>query len=174
MKGVIMVCLSRLVREKFGDDKWEEIMKRSGLDTHKRFIATEDVEDQSAMGMLQSTCQVLGITLEQAAEAFGDYWVNVYAPEVYGIYYKDVHSARDFLLKMDEVHVKTTKTLANARPPRFEYQWEDDRTLIMTYKSHRGLIDVCIGLVKGVGKHFHEDLKVTKLSEDRIKVVFPR
>lgn len=173
MKGVIMVCLSQLVQEKFGTEKWQEILRRSGMDTHKRFIATEDVADGDAMGMLQNTCQVLGITLEQAAEAFGDYWVNTYAPKVYGIYYKDAQSAKDFLLKMDDVHVKATKTLQDARPPRFEYEWADDRTLIMTYKSHRGLIDICMGLVKGVGKHFNEDLKVTKLSDDKIKVVFP-
>lgn len=70
--------------------------------------------------MLKNTCQVLGITLEQAAEAFSEYWVNVYAPKVYGIYYRGVNGARDFLLKMDEVHVKTTKTMENASPPRFE------------------------------------------------------
>ena len=173
VKGVIMVCLSQLVQEKFGAEKWQEILRRSGMDAHKRFIATEDVEDGSALEMLQNTCQVLGITLEQAAEAFGDHWVNVYAPKIYGIYYHGVNSARDFLLKMDEVHVKTTKTMDNASPPRFEYEWADDRTLIMTYKSHRGLIDICIGLVKGVGKHFHEDLKVRKLSQDKIEVVFP-
>lgn len=44
----------------------------------------------------------------------------------------------------------------------------------MVQEKYRGLIDICIGLVKGVGKHFHEDLKVTKLSDDRIRVVFPR
>ncbi len=173
MKGVIMVCLSQLVMEKFGKDKWEEVLSRSGVDPHKHFIATEDVDDSSAMAILKATCEVLGVTLEQAAEAFGDYWVNVYAPNVYDIYYKNVNSARDFLLKMDEVHVKATKTLQDAKPPRFEYEWVDDNTLIMTYKSHRGLIDVCIGLVKGVGKHFQEDLKVSKLSPDKIKVVFP-
>lgn len=173
MKGVIMACLSELVQEKFGGDKWEEIMRASGLDARKRFISTEDVPDDVAMKLLDSTCSVLGISMEQAADAFGDYWVNVFAPRIYGVYYKNVDNARGFLLKMDQVHVMSTKNIENARPPRFDYQWEDDRTLIMTYKSPRGLIDICMGLIKGVGKYFNEDLQVTKLSGDRIRIVFP-
>lgn len=172
MKGVIMACLSQLVAERFGDDKLAEIMTACGIDPRKKFIVTEDIPEEQAMLMLQSTCQVLGISLEQAAEAFGDYWVNVYAPNIYKAYYRNVESARDFLLKMDEVHVKATRSMENAMPPRFDYQWEDDNTLIMTYKSSRNLIDVCVGLVKGVGKHFQEDLKVTKLPGGRIRVEF--
>ena len=172
MKGVILACLSQLVSENFGDQKREEIMNACGLDARKKFIATEDVPEDVAMKMLWTTCEVLGISLEQAAEAFGDYWVNVYAPNIYRVYYRNVDSARDFLLKMDDVHVKTTKSMENAMPPRFEYEWEDDNTLVMTYKSSRNLIDICIGLVKGVGKHFGEDLKVTKLSNDKLRIVF--
>ncbi len=173
MKGVIVACLSQLVQENFGEQKWEEILQRCGMDPRKRFMATEDVEDQKTVDMLEKTCEVLGISMGKAADAFGDYWVNVYAPKIYGIYYKNVNNFRDFLTRMDDVHVKSTKTLENARPPRFEYSWKDDHTLIMTYKSSRGLIDVCVGLVKGVGKYLGEDLKVTKLSSDKIEVVFP-
>ncbi|MBN2027139.1 MAG: heme NO-binding domain-containing protein [Actinobacteria bacterium] len=172
MKGVIMACLAQLVNEKFGEDSMEAIMKKSGFDTSKRFMATEDVPEDKAMGMLETTCEVLDISLEQAADAFGEYWVNEYAPKIYGIYYKNVDNAMDFLLMMDEVHVKSTRNIENARPPRFEYAWQDDRTLIMTYKSPRGLIDICVGLIKGVGKYFGEELEVTKLSSEDIKVVF--
>ncbi len=172
MKGVIVACLSQLVSERFGDEKLSEIMASCGMDPRRKFIATEDIPEEQALQMLKTTCEVLNVSMEQAAEAFGDYWVNVYAPKIYGVYYRNVASARDFLLKMDEVHVKTTKNMENAMPPRFDYQWEDDSTLLMTYKSSRNLIDICVGLVKGVGKYFQEDLKVTKLPGNRIRVEF--
>lgn len=172
MKGVIMACLSQLVSERFGQGKLDEIMEACGLDPRKKFMATEDIPEEQAMRMLKSTCDVLQITMEQAAEAFGDYWVNVYAPKIYGVYYKNVSNARDFLLRMDEVNVKTTKNMENAMPPRFTYAWEDDDTLLMTYKSSRDLIDICVGLVKGVGKYYQEDLEVTKLPGNRIRVKF--
>lgn len=172
MKGVIMACLAQLVKDKFGEESVEAVMRKSGFDANKKFMATEDVPEDKAMDMLETACEVLNISLEQAADAFGEYWVNEYAPKIYGIYYKNVDNAKDFLLKMDDVHVKSTKNIENARPPRFEYAWQDDRTMIMTYKSPRGLIDICVGLIKGVGKYFGEELEVSKLSNEDIKVVF--
>lgn len=47
-----------------------------------------------------------------------------------------------------------------------------DRTLIMKYKSPRGLIDFAVGMVRGAGKLHRENLKVTKLGNDRIEIIF--
>jgi hypothetical protein len=43
----------------------------------------------------------------------------------------------------------------------------------MTYNSRRGLIDIMIGLIKGVGKYYKENLKVTKLGPDKVEIKFP-
>ncbi|MFZ5596558.1 MAG: heme NO-binding domain-containing protein [Bacillota bacterium] len=174
MKGVIAQCLAELVIENFGRDKWEAALEKSGLNKNTVFLATQDVNDKDVLNIVGSVCQVLKITLPQAADAFGDYWVNKFAPKIYSAYYMGVKSAREMLLKMDSVHLNTTKTMANARPPRFNYTWYDDKTLIMTYNSERGLIDFLVGLVKGVGKHFNEHLEVTKLSNNKVKIVFEK
>jgi hypothetical protein len=73
---------------------------------------------------------------------------------------------------LDEVHVMMTATIPNAHPPRFEYQWEGESTLNVTYHSQRNLIDIYIGLVKGVGKFFKEQLIVTKLSQHHVRIKF--
>ncbi len=172
MKGVIVNCLESLVKEKFGEAKWHEILERSDLSKKTSFLATEDVDDGIVMRLINSTCQVLGLTLPQAADAFGEYWVCNFAPKIYSIYYRGVNSAREFLLKMDTIHDISTKNIKDARPPRFEYEWKDDNTLIMKYKSHRGLIDIMVGLIKGVGKYYKENLIVTKLGNDRVQVIF--
>ena len=44
----------------------------------------------------------------------------------------------------------------------------------MKYESKRGLIDFLVGLVKGVGKHYKENLLVSKVGNDTVKVVFAR
>ncbi len=50
--------------------------------------------------------------------------------------------------------------MANAHPPRFDYSWENDKTLIMKYKSGRGLIAFAAGLVEGViPVHFFVELR---------------
>jgi hypothetical protein len=172
MKGVIVQCLEELVCRKFGSDKWREALARSGLSERARFVAVQDVEDATVLKVVGSVCEVLGISLPQAADAFGEYWVNVFAPSIYGAYYRQAKSAREFLLNMDRIHAETTRSLANARPPRFGYAWKDDRTLVMTYKSHRNLIDFLVGLARGVGTYYEEALRVTKVSDTKVQIEF--
>jgi len=172
MKGVIVNCLEKLVTEKFGKDKWKDALEKAGLDKWSRFLVTSDVDDDVALKIVDAVCQVLNLSLVQAADAFGDYWMNIYAPKIYAPYYRGASSAREFLLKMDSVHVIVTKRIPNAHPPRFEYEWKDDKTLIMSYKSSRDLIDFMVGLIKGVGRYFEGDLKVTKLRNNKVKIVF--
>jgi hypothetical protein len=173
MKGVIVNCLAELVKEKFGEDKWEEALEKAGLNKRTAFLATEDVDDQLVLKVINAVCEILNISLQQAADAFGEYWMCNFAPKVYKVYYDGVNSAKDFLMRMDYVHQVSTKNIPDARPPRFEYEWIDEKTLIMKYNSKRGLIDFMVGLIKGVGKYYKEDLQVTKLSNESVKIVFP-
>jgi len=136
-------------------------------------LPTVDIDDQVVMNVIKSACDVLNLSLEQLADASGDYWVNVYTQKIYRVHYLDCNTSKDFLLKMDYVHVMVTNNIPNARPPRFEYEWKDQKTLIMKYKSHRNLIDLLVGLIRGVGKFYKEDLKVTKLTNDKVEIVFP-
>lgn len=173
MKGVIATCLAGLVKDNFGRDKWEDALEDAGLDRHAIFSATNMVEDKTVLKVVASVCKVLNITPLQAADAFGDYWVNVYAPRIYGAYLQEATSAKELLLSMDQIHETVTSTIPNAHPPRFDYEWRDSRTLIMTYKSPRGLIDFLVGLIKGVGKYFKENIRVRKLSNTEVEIVFP-
>lgn len=172
MKGVIPNCLGKLVKNKFGNDQWELILDTAGFPTYTSFPITLDIPDERVMKLVEATCKVLNITLEQAADAFGDYWVNDFAPKIYHVYFDQSKSAKEFLLNMDEVHKNTTREIENAHPPRFDYSWKDDNTLIMTYKSDRGLIEFLVGLIKGVGRYYNDELQVMPLGKEEVQVVF--
>ena len=171
MKGSIVNCLEELVVTKFGKEKWQNALENAGVEKSKSFLPIIDVDDSQVMNIVKSVCETLKIPLTQAADAFGDYWVNVYSQKMYSAYYKN-KTAKDLLLNMDSIHTTITKTIKNANPPRFDYEWKDDRTLIMNYQSHRGLVDFVVGLIKGVSKFYKENLKVTKLDSNKIQVVF--
>jgi hypothetical protein len=174
MKGVIAICVAELISNKFGQDKWELILEKTGLDKNTRFLASQDIEDKTIMAVIRNIGEVLHLSLPEIADAFGDYWINEFAPKIYPAFFTGVTSAKILLVKMDTIHNITTKNIPNAHPPRFEYTWKDAKTLIMTYKSHRGLIDIMVGLIKGVGKRYKEDLKVTKISDTQVEIVFPK
>lgn len=172
MKGVIAIAIRDLVKEKFGNAKWEEILKRSDIKNDRLFMPTTDIDDQLIVNMINSVCEVLGVSLGQVSEVFGDYWVNVYAPKIYYPYFNNARNAKEFLLQMDNVHVALTKLIPNARPPRFEYEWKDEKNLLMTYKSHRGLVALMDGLIRGVGNYYKEELKVNQIDNTRVLITF--
>lgn len=174
MKGTITACLMELVGEKFGNDKWAAILDDAQLGAHAADfrMAPFDIPDEQVLKLIASTCKVLRITEQQAADAFGEYWCCVYAPRVYSLVYKHFKSAREMILGMDKVHVDMTATIPNAHPPRFNYVWETPNTLLVEYKSRRNLIDIYVGLVHGVGIYFKEKLGVKKISPTQVRIVF--
>lgn len=172
MKAGIIISLGEMVKDKFGKPKWEAVLQKAGLPKNTIFIPIQDMDDKVVLNIVKTTCAVLHLTFEEVSETFGDYWVNNYTPNIYKSYFKGSHSARELLKQMDRVHEAVMANIPNARPPRFSYEWPNDKTLVMKYISERGMIDMLVGCAKGAGRYFGEDITVRKLGDDRIEVVF--
>jgi hypothetical protein len=171
MKGTIHKSIEKLVIEKFGEEKWYECLASVGLDEDHVFMLNEDVDEQLTMDLLGKMPAILGISFQQVCDAFGEYWVNAYVPKIYFGYIENYKTAKEFLLAMDEIHETVTKEIPNAKPPRFDFE-DKGESIIVTYKSERGLIDLYISLVKGVGIYFKQMLDIKKLSETQVEITF--
>ena len=171
MKGTIHKSIEKLVIEKFGEEKWFECLASVGLDEDHVFILNEDIDEQLKMDLLGKMPAILGITFQQVCDAFGEYWVNAYVPKIYFGYIEGYTNAKDFLLAMDDIHKTVTEEIPNARPPRFDYE-DKGSSLLVTYKSERGLVDLYISLVKGVGIYFKQQLEVLKHSDSLVEIKF--
>ena len=147
--------------------------KNAGFSETTTFLATKEIPDEDILKIVNACCKLLNVSLQQFADMLGDYWVNEYAFKMFKFYYSKPKSAKEFILNMDTVHQNVTKTFPESNPPRFDYEWKDDKTLLMAYKSKRGLMDFLVGLIKGVGKHFNENLRVTKIGSNKVQIVFP-
>ena len=172
MKGTIIKCLEELVSSQYGKEKWQQSLDEAGLNKTTMFLPFADIDDAMVMNIMMAVCKNLNLSLPQAAEAFGDYWVNVYSQKMYPQYYIKHKTAKDFLVNMDNLHAVLTKSIKNSNPPRFEFEWRDENTLIMHYKSQRGMIDFVVGLIKGIGRYYHENIRVKKIGADRVQVIF--
>ena len=172
MKGTMICCMKEMVTEKFGIDAWRNTLEKSGLERNMVFLAMDDIPDAKVVEVISNLCNELNVTLDQAADVFGEYFATVYAPRVYGGFFIGVENAKDFLLRMNTVHEVTTKTIKNATPPMFYYE-DKGKSLIMTYESKRNLVPIFKGLVKGVGKYFKEELQVKSISPNRVEIIFP-
>ena len=173
MKGVIVECVRKMVSGKYSLAQWKNILEKSGVPASQIFLASQDVDDAVVLKIFTSSCSVLGVSLSEFSDMFGEYWMLSYAPAIYPNFFTNVTSSKDFLLNMNSLHAQITKKVPNAKPPQFEHSWKDNNTLLIKYNSSRNLIDVAVGLVKGVGKYFKENIVVKKLDNYSIQIVFP-
>jgi hypothetical protein len=172
MKGTIVQCVADLVQSVGGREKWREILRKSNLPEDLHITRIADIDDAVIQTVLGNICEVLHLTLPQVVDAFGDYWVNVYAPKYYKAYYYGINTAKALIMGVDKIHEQVTKIMPNAHPPRFDFEEIGANTLRVHYKSHRRMIDFYIGLAKGVGKFFRTRLTIKKLSEEYVEIQF--
>ncbi len=116
-------------------------------------LRAQDGADSEVMALMKGVGEAAGLSAQQVMAAFGDHWSTAYAPRVYKSYFDAARSTRDFLLKLDEVHVVMTRSIKSAKPPRFSYEWQGDKHLVMHYNSDRGLVALMPGLIAGLGKY---------------------
>ncbi len=172
MKGIFIICFKEMIKNKHGQDKWEMILEKAGLRKDTCLLPISDIEDETALHIIDSVGEVLDISRKQVTEEFGEYWINDYAPKIYSAYYENIKTAKEFFLKLDYIHTTITRKIPNAHPPRFDYEWSDEATLIISYKSKRDLYDFFFGLTKGIRTYFKEDFKIMRMENNQIKIIF--
>jgi hypothetical protein len=168
-------CLGDWVTASHGKERWKEILTQANAGEKSMSIsmAVADVDDALALTLFATTGKVLGLDENAVADGFGEHWCCTYAPALYGTIMKRFANAREMILGLDHVHAQLAKTHLKAHPPRFDYRWESERVLFVTYKSQRNLVHLYCGLARGVGKYFNEALTVTKVGPQLVRIQFP-
>jgi len=172
MKGIFALGFLETIKQKAGKEKYQEILNLAGFKQEPVIFAISDVDDEIFFKILYSTSKILNIPLHQITEAFSDYWIHEYTQKIYKKVYQLYDSLKDFLLDLNWVHEMTTKNLPQPEPPKFEYQWEDNKTLLITYKSKRNLIDMVISHAKASAKFFNEKIDISKIGDNVIRIKF--
>jgi methyl-accepting chemotaxis protein len=153
--------MEELVTKKLGAEKWKESLKNAGLPESRYFTVTEDVAEPEILAIMGGIAKASSLSMEQVMEAFGEHWSCVYAPVLYDVYFAKAKNTREMLLNLDQIHVAMTKTIKSARPPRFTYEWTAKDVLVMHYDSIRGMVALMPGLIRGLGKYYKDNPKVT-------------
>lgn len=171
MKGTIPNCIQSLACSRFGAAVWKETLANAGLPTTRSYPMLEEVPDSEPMDLLEGMVKATGIPMPEMMAVFGEYWSTIYAPSVYKSFFDSAKSTRELLLKLDEIHVAMARTLKNAKPPRFTYEWLSDKHLVMRYQSDRGLVALMPGLIAGLGKYY-KDTPLTQVQGTAIHIFF--
>ena len=166
MYGMINNAMAALVKERFGNETWERIHKKSGVQ-EQQFNHLESYPDQSTHQLLQAACSELNLTADQLLHTFGRYWVS-YAgkngyKELLALFGRNL---RESLLNLNNLHARMGLLMPKLAPPRFEFPepspGQDPNELEVHYYSTRhGLTPMLQGIIESLSEQFNEKIEMS-------------
>jgi hypothetical protein len=172
MKGSIVNCFKEVITKEYGETKWEEL--RVASDLPKILLDSGNIDDDKVITAFNMAPDILGVSWQKLMDSFADYWTFNYSGKIgYSFFLKKHKSAREAILDINTVHQMATSNIRDAKPPLFDFKWENDNTLYVEYKSERGLFDICLSCLKALGKYYKEDLNIKKAGNNKICIIFP-
>ena len=162
MYGLVNQAIEDFVKRGFGDVAWKEIKDNAGVNL-EMFVSMDSYPDDVTYKLVGAATEVLKLDAAEILEAFGEHWVLYTAQEGYGQMLSMFGSSlEEFLLNLDNLHSHVGLTFPALRPPSFQVERiEGDPGLLLHYRSERvGLAPMVIGLLKGLGRRFSQDIEV--------------
>jgi hypothetical protein len=167
MYGIVNKAIEDLVKENFGEEAWEKIKDRSGVDIDF-FLSNEPYDDDITYKLATAVSEEMNMPLSAVFNAFGDWWVNRTSKEKYGgLMEAGGKSLREFLINLPIFHNRVMLVYPKLTPPEFKVSHVEENSVHVHYFSKReGLKDFVNGLLHGLGRMYQTPV-VVELLESR-------
>jgi hypothetical protein len=159
MYGIVNKAIEDLVIANFGEEKWEAIKERSGVDIDF-FISSEPYDDEVTFKLAVAVSEEMNMSIGDVLVAFGEWWVVKTTSEKYpGLMDSGGNNLRDFLVNLPNFHNRVMLIYPNLTAPEFKVSDITENGLCLHYFSKReGLQEFVRGLIQGLGKMFNTPL----------------
>lgn len=164
MYGIVNKAIEELVTENFGQEAWENVKRRSGVEDDF-FISTEPYDDDITFMLAGSVAEEMNIHIDQVMQAFGEWWILRTSKEKYGgMMAAGGSSLREFLENLPAFHNRVMIVYPKLTPPEFKVSEVTENGISVHYHSKReGLKEFVRGLLTGLGKMYETDIDVELL-----------
>jgi len=155
MRGVLPKIMQDFIRETFGAGTYEYVQEAMG---NPVFLPTGNYPDQVLKQMATLLGERQGKTTRDIFIEFGKFTVPQFHKQ-YRRHFK-TNDLKELLLTMDETHRQLNREHPGINPPKFTYE-DKGKTLLMTYKSKRGLFEYFEGIIQGAAHFLKKRVKVS-------------
>jgi hypothetical protein len=161
MYGIVNKAIEDLVITNFGEEKWEAIKERSGVDIDF-FISSEPYDDDVTFKLAIAVSEEMKMSVSDVLIAFGEWWVIKTTTEKYpGLMDSGGDNLRDFLVNLPNFHNRVMLIYPKLTPPEFKVSDVTEHGLNLHYFSKRqGLQEFVRGLLQGLGKMFNSPVSL--------------
>jgi len=164
MYGIVNKAIEDLVIANFGEEKWEAIKDRIGIDIDF-FISSEPYDDDVTFKLAVAVSEEMNMTVGDVLIAFGEWWVIKTTSEKYtGLMQSGGNNLKEFLLNLPNFHNRVMLIYPKLTPPEFKVTDEAENSIQLHYFSKReGLQEFVRGLIQGLGKMYNTPVTIELL-----------
>jgi hypothetical protein len=165
MYGIVNKAIEDLIKENFGEEKWEAIKKKSEVDIDF-FLSNEPYDDDITFRLAHAASEETGLSIENVFIAFGEWWVLRTGKEKYGgLMEAGGSSLKEFLKNLPVFHNRVMLVYPKLTPPEFRVSDDTNNSIHVHYFSKRkGLQEFVRGLLQGLGKLYQTRVEIELLS----------
>lgn len=162
MYGIVNKAIQDLITEQFGLEEWDAIKEKSKVDIDF-FLSNEPYDDAITYKLAVAASEVLGITVDQVLNAFGEYWILKTGKEKYGgLMESGGGNLKEFLVNLPLFHNRIMLIYPKLTPPEFKVSDVTDHSIYVHYHSKReGLQEFVRGLLSGLAKMFNTPAEIS-------------
>lgn len=163
MKGIVFNLLEEVVRAEYGEDAWDDLLDRAGLDGV--YTSLGGYPDADMGSLVGAASDLLGLPPGTIVRWFGRRAIPLLS-ERYPDFFEGHTSARSFLLTLNSIiHPEVRKVYPGADVPVFDLLASDDPwTLSIGYRSARKMCALAEGFIEGSADHFGEHVEIEQPS----------
>ncbi|MBX9808474.1 MAG: heme NO-binding domain-containing protein [Flavobacteriaceae bacterium] len=164
MYGIVNKAIQDLITDTFGVDKWDEVKEKSGIDIDF-FLSNEPYDDAITYKLAGAASEVLGISVGEVLQTFGEWWVLKTGKEKYGgLMEAGGDNLKEFLINLPLFHNRIMLMYPKLTPPEFKVSNTEENSIYIHYHSKReGLQEFVRGLLIGLSKMYCVDANIELL-----------
>ncbi|PNW71315.1 hypothetical protein CHLRE_16g649050v5 [Chlamydomonas reinhardtii] len=161
MIGWINLSVEAFICDSFGRDAWLKIIEQAHVDCN--WVSSCPYPDKVTYDLVITGAGILGVTVPQALEAYGAYFVNYVIKQGYLRLLQSLGSnIAEFLANLNNLHLHLTMGFPSMVAPAFRVEEVTGTSLLLHYHSVRpALWPIVVGVLKGASqKLFGHDVEL--------------
>lgn len=164
MYGIVNKAIEDLITVNFGEEKWEIIKEKSGVDIDF-FISSEPYDDDITFKLAIATSEEMEMTVSEVLVAFGEWWIIKTTSEKYpGLMDSGGSNFKEFIVNLPNFHNRVMLIYPKLTPPEFKVSDVTENSVHLHYFSKReGLQEFVRGLLQGIAKLHHTEIQLELL-----------
>ena len=158
MHGILFKGLKDFVVEGYDEATWDRIRAEAGVD-RRQYTPVTSYPDEELYALVEAAVAVSGREQSELLRAYGRFLVPTLL-EMYGVFVDDAWIGAELVVNVETAIHRALRrgTSLEYDPPEITAERVDDDVVVVRYRSDRGLCDVGIGLLEGIGDYHDESI----------------